>query len=222
MITQLQDRSAHRVQYHTQPRLGSAVITREQARSLLFDACPSFLDSEHWRMYEEDWANDPEQPLHLFASAFVRHLAELNASGRRGEFPGIFAILDRMHVEGDVQELARSAFWRTCRTQTCIRRVVAPLTSLLFYRPCRDGGGTRSNYSGREEFRTSEVRAEPSRERLKNLKPEPRPAERTPPRRPTTHWDTVGRDCAVVTDYPLFQRRFSPAPPLQEIDYDGC
>jgi hypothetical protein len=80
--------------------IGSAVITREQARSLLLDACPSFLRSDHWRMYEEDWASDPEQPLYLFASALVRHLAELNATGRRGEFPAIFAILERRTRSG--------------------------------------------------------------------------------------------------------------------------
>ena len=92
--------------------LPSAVITREKAVALLLDACPSFIASQHWRAYQEDWANEPEQPLYLFASALVLHLTELNAADRREEFPGVFAVIEQMHTEGDdyVRELATIGF----------------------------------------------------------------------------------------------------------------
>ena len=84
------------------------VIAREQVIDLFLHACPSFESSEHWRTYDADWGQEREQPLYLFASSLVLHLAELNAAGHREEFADVFAVIDRMHTEGDryVRELA--------------------------------------------------------------------------------------------------------------------
>jgi hypothetical protein len=87
-------------------------IERDQVEDLLLRACPSFEASPHRIRYHEE--NDgEEEPLdYLLASAFVLHVAELNAAGRRDEFPAVFDLIEDMHLRGDeyVCELAYIGF----------------------------------------------------------------------------------------------------------------
>lgn len=64
---------------------------------LLLQACPSFTESwkEHKAFYTE------EDLLYLDLAEYARHLVELYKSGQTGEFPEVFATVERLHLQGD-------------------------------------------------------------------------------------------------------------------------
>jgi hypothetical protein len=68
-------------------------IGRDEVEGLLLRACPSFETSLGRHKYHQDYDREEEPPLYLLASALVRHLAELNAGGRRDEFPAVFDVM---------------------------------------------------------------------------------------------------------------------------------
>lgn len=76
-------------------------ISASQIARLLVDACPSFAGSPGLREWTEDWADEDEPALYLLASELVRHLARLNAAGRRQEFRAVFALIEELHLRGD-------------------------------------------------------------------------------------------------------------------------
>lgn len=80
------------------------MITKEQVIPLLLNACPSFLKKweEHRAIYED------EELLYVDLGEFAHHLVELLKVNRIEEFPAVFEIIERMHLEGDhyVQEAA--------------------------------------------------------------------------------------------------------------------
>ncbi len=64
---------------------------------LFLAACPSFADKleEHRDFYGE------EHLLYVELGEFANHLVELKKSGRTGEFPAVFGVIERLHLEGD-------------------------------------------------------------------------------------------------------------------------
>jgi hypothetical protein len=75
------------------------VIARDQVMALLLEACPSFA------------AYEPES-LYIDLGGLAHHLVELQRAGRVDELPAVFAVVERLHVEGDdfVKEAATIGF----------------------------------------------------------------------------------------------------------------
>ena len=73
------------------------MITKELVIPLLLSACPSFSKrwEEHRAFYED------EELLYIDLGEFAHHLVELQKKNRTSEFPGVFDIIERMHLEGD-------------------------------------------------------------------------------------------------------------------------
>jgi hypothetical protein len=73
------------------------MITKEQVMPLLLNACPSFSKrwEEHRAFYED------EKLLYVDLGEFAHHLVELLKANRTEEFPAVFEIIERMHLEGD-------------------------------------------------------------------------------------------------------------------------
>src|SRR6476620_4093663 len=82
------------------------MMTNEQLMPLLLSACPSFSTrwEEHRAFYED------EQLLYIDLGEFAHHLIELEKANRKEEFPAVFEIIERMHLDGDdyVKEAATS------------------------------------------------------------------------------------------------------------------
>ena len=79
------------------PLLSAAMITKDQVMPLLLEACPSFSEKlkEHRAFYED------EDLLYVELGEFAHHLVELHKSNQAGEFPAVFEIVERLHLEGD-------------------------------------------------------------------------------------------------------------------------
>lgn len=92
-----------------QPDNESVTVTASGLASRFIKACPSF---------QTVWADIADDPIHveddgdrlhyLDAGEFVRHLAQLESVGQRGEFAAVFQLIEELVTNGDpyVQELA--------------------------------------------------------------------------------------------------------------------
>jgi hypothetical protein len=78
------------------------VIRRDEALLLLRDACPSF------RAFEVPQYADDQHGFADMAelSALARHLVDLAERGDADEFPAVFAVVDRLLVDGDDDTVA--------------------------------------------------------------------------------------------------------------------
>jgi hypothetical protein len=66
----------------------------------LLQAAPSFLPL--WNDFRADWAKEPGPlPHYLALSDLARHLVQKLESGDATEFPAVFTVVERWHVEGD-------------------------------------------------------------------------------------------------------------------------
>jgi hypothetical protein len=74
-----------------------AVITKAQIMPLLLEAGPSF--APEWEKYCEDWGE--EYLLYPSLGEFAHHLVNLMREGRTEEFPAVFDVCERLHLEGD-------------------------------------------------------------------------------------------------------------------------
>jgi hypothetical protein len=74
------------------------VITRDQVMPLLLEACPSF--HKRWKAYlaEPDYEANL---LYIDLGELAHHVLELAIGGATTEFPALFAVVERLHVEGD-------------------------------------------------------------------------------------------------------------------------
>ncbi len=79
------------------PLLSDVMITKEQVMPLLLDACPSFTEKwrEHRAFYED------EDLLYVDLGEFAHHLVTLHKADLTDEFPAVFEIIERLHLEGD-------------------------------------------------------------------------------------------------------------------------
>jgi hypothetical protein len=73
------------------------MMTNDQVMPFLLSACPSF--STRWEEHRAFYAD--EQLLYIDLGEFAHHLIELQKANRTEEFPAVFEIIERMHVEGD-------------------------------------------------------------------------------------------------------------------------
>ncbi len=73
------------------------MITKDQIMPLLLEACPSF--TEKWTEYCASYGN--EDLLYVELSTFANHIVEIFKANRIDEFPAVFEIIERLHLEGD-------------------------------------------------------------------------------------------------------------------------
>jgi hypothetical protein len=73
------------------------LITKEQVMPLFLNACPSFSKrwEEHRAFYED------EHLLYIDLGEFAHHLIELEKSNQTEEFPAVFDLIEKIHLEGD-------------------------------------------------------------------------------------------------------------------------
>lgn len=68
--------------------------------SLLLESCPSF--SDRWQEHLTIYTN--EELLYVDLGEFAHHLVELLSIHRVEEFPAVFDVIERLHLEGDPYE----------------------------------------------------------------------------------------------------------------------
>ncbi len=73
------------------------MILRDQTIPLFLEACPSF--GEKWKQHRAFYGD--EDLLYVDLGKFAHHLVELHRVGRRDEFPAVFEVIERLHLEGD-------------------------------------------------------------------------------------------------------------------------
>ena len=67
---------------------------------LLVEASPGF--SSRWREFQAEWKDDKEGlPYYVCLGDFARYLGEKLKEGDIGDFPAIFRVVERLHVESD-------------------------------------------------------------------------------------------------------------------------
>ena len=77
-----------------------ATIHYADVLPLVFDACPSF--KERYPEYPPEWT-DEERGLFLYLALadFARHLVAIMESGGTDSLPPVFALVERLHTEGE-------------------------------------------------------------------------------------------------------------------------
>lgn len=73
------------------------MITKEQVMPLLLEACPSF--TEKWQEHSADLQD--ETLLYIDLAVFNHHLIELHKNKQVEEFPAVFDVIEKLHLEGD-------------------------------------------------------------------------------------------------------------------------
>lgn len=75
------------------------MISKQQMFPLLLEACPSF--EPRWMQFLAEWKHETDPPLYLALSDFARHLVGLLETKESANFPKIFAVVERLLLEGD-------------------------------------------------------------------------------------------------------------------------
>ncbi len=76
------------------------MIAKDQMMPALLAACPTFEPA--WRQFLKEWENEPtEPPLYVALADFARCLTSMLEEGRTDEFPAVFAVIERLHLDGD-------------------------------------------------------------------------------------------------------------------------
>jgi hypothetical protein len=75
------------------------VISIHEVLPLLVAASPGFEPS--WRDFQAEWEGDEHLPHYLVLADYVRHMSALMAVGDESTLHRIFAVIERLHVEGD-------------------------------------------------------------------------------------------------------------------------
>jgi len=75
------------------------MIEQEQVMPLLVAACPSF-EGRLARYVADNYDKGDERLLYCELGEFSRHLIDLASSGNVGELPAVFAVIERLHLEG--------------------------------------------------------------------------------------------------------------------------
>jgi hypothetical protein len=76
------------------------MITKEEMFPLLIEASPGF--ESRWIEFQSEWKEDKEGlPYYICLGDFARYLGEKLKQGETWDFPAIFQVVERFHVEGD-------------------------------------------------------------------------------------------------------------------------
>jgi hypothetical protein len=76
------------------------MISKDEMMPLLLEACPSF--HPQWHKFLDEWRDEAKNlPLYLALTDFARHLIGLLERDDRDSLVKVFAVVERLHVEGD-------------------------------------------------------------------------------------------------------------------------
>ena len=73
-------------------------IVRDEIVPLLLEACPSY--SKRWTAYSAEPEFEHEL-IYVHLGDFAHHIVELLQSRTTEEFPAVFGVIERLHLEGD-------------------------------------------------------------------------------------------------------------------------
>ena len=85
-------------------------ITPEEVADLIFKACPSY--REAWPGLDTGHNTDQKYSIPLMIG-FASHVARLWKNRRFAEFPAIFELIERLHVEGNKKVVDHVVFYFT-------------------------------------------------------------------------------------------------------------
>jgi hypothetical protein len=85
-------------------------ITPEAVADLVFEACPSY--REAWPEYDAGRPTDTIYSIPILIG-FARHVAALWRRRQFSEFPAIFYLIERLHVEGNKKVVDHAVFYFT-------------------------------------------------------------------------------------------------------------
>lgn len=129
------------------------MISRHDVMGLLVEACPSFAESWASLQHEATYLNDDGTRLHyLDAMELADHLAALHRAGHDDEVRAAFAVLERLHLEGDayVRELATIGYLEDVQGRFITEPdELARLESMLGPESARWWRGLRAFWSGK-------------------------------------------------------------------------
>jgi hypothetical protein len=75
------------------------MIGKEEMSDLVIEACPSW--EPKWKEFTDEWKGEPELPIYLALADFSRHLIAMLERNETEQFPRIFGVIERFHIEGD-------------------------------------------------------------------------------------------------------------------------
>lgn len=90
------------------------MIARDACMAMILGLCPGFQD--RWHAYLEYWDQEPPGVC-LDLSEFARYIVDLVSEGRHEELPAIFALIEKLVVEGDDQVA-------TAATTCCLENLI--------------------------------------------------------------------------------------------------
>lgn len=102
------------------------MIDASQMPPLLVDASPGF--AGHWKEFEAGYSDDPPPHYYIALGDFVRHLCDLLATGDKATLQRVFAVVERLHVEGDsyVREAATAGLLEDMQNANMHRKDTLP------------------------------------------------------------------------------------------------
>ena len=65
---------------------------------LLVEASPQFQGA--WREFQAEWSKEESPPHYVLLADFVRHMSAVLASGDDETLKRVFAVIERLHLEG--------------------------------------------------------------------------------------------------------------------------
>ena len=113
---------------------------------------------ETWNTYVNDESYDPDL-VYLHVGEFARHLVRLRKAATVEELPAVFAVVERLHVEGDdyVKECATIGLLEDLQNMSN-HAGLWPDNFFPTWVRSRRGGGAKSSASGQARFRLSAPR----------------------------------------------------------------
>lgn len=76
------------------------MIAKNDMMDVLLDACPSFVPQ--WQTFQDEWREEADDlPLYVALADFARHLISMVERGETAGLPAAFAVVERLHVEGE-------------------------------------------------------------------------------------------------------------------------
>lgn len=108
------------------------MIFRDNAIIVLLEACPSFQAA--WDEHKREW--DDERLIYIEFGLFANHLIDLYQKQQLEDFPAVFAVIERLHVDGEpfVKEAATIGLLEGLQN-IAGNRGIAPDALVLFLQP---------------------------------------------------------------------------------------
>ncbi|MFO7606120.1 MAG: hypothetical protein R6W72_07470 [Desulfurivibrionaceae bacterium] len=74
------------------------MIEAQDMIPLLVEVSPAF--TEEWAEFQAEWVDEPNLPHYVVLGGFARHMCSLLAAGDEQTLKRIFAVIERLNIEG--------------------------------------------------------------------------------------------------------------------------